>query len=286
MKKALIYSFLLITVVVLCMAVFLSFFVPQFSPLDHGNQQQFNDVSAVADFIESLGVKVQIPCVEDSVEIIPDKNWKLYILPIYKGNENAEVARGRKGEPITLNFQSFSDKRHGGWRKTEITVGTRTYEGYIETSALARMYLNYIESSGLQDEFEKLTGNVLNKKSAKQVIRSIDKQIFDYGIWNPADYPLNEQLIWRAITIGSICLILGIMVLSVILETRKEKRIYEEYLQIWNEESMERWLELYGNLTQFRSLKESGIRDEYRYIIYKRSLRQIIVDMFRPVKYK
>jgi len=126
----------------------------------------------------------------------------------------------------------------------------------------------------------------LNKKSAKQVIRSIDKQIFDYGIWNPADYPLNEQLIWRAITIGSICLILGIMVLSVILETRKEKRIYEEYLQIWNEESMERWLELYGNLTQFRSLKESGIRDEYRYIIYKRSLRQIIVDMFRPVKYK
>ena len=285
MKKALIYSFLLITVVVLCTAVFLGFFVPQFTPQDYGNRQQPNDVSAAADYIESLGGNVQIPCVEDFVEIIPDKSWTLYILPIYKGNENAEVASGRKGEPISLNFQSFSDKRHGGWRKNEIISGGRTYEGYIKTSALTRMYLNYVKSSGLQIEFENLTGNELNYKSAKQVIRSIDKQIFDYGLWNPADYPLNEQLIWKVITIGSICLILGIMVLSIILEAWKEKRIYEEYLQIWNEESMERWLELYGNLPQFRSLRESGIRDEYRYIIYKRSLKQIIVDMFKPVKY-
>ena len=285
MKKALIYSFLLITVVVLCTAVFLGFFVPQFTLQDYGNRQQPNDVLAAADYIESLGGNVQIPCVEDFVEIIPDKSWTLYILPIYKGNENAEVASGRKGEPISLNFQSFSDKRHGGWRKTEIIAGGRTYEGYIKTSALTRMYLNYVESSGLQIEFENLTGNELNYNSAKQAIRSIDKQIFDYGLWNPADYPLNEQLIWKVITIGSICLILGIMVLSIILEAWKEKRIYEEYLQIWNEESMERWLELYGNLPQFRSLRESGIRDEYRYIIYKRSLKQIIVDMFKPVKY-
>ena len=284
MKKVLIYSILLISVVALCTAVFLGFLVPQFSHKDYGNQQLPNDVSSLTNFVESLGGNVQIPCVEDSVEIIPVKNWTLYVLPIYKGNENGEVASGRKGEPITLNFQSFSDKRHGGWRKTEISVGNRTYEGYIETSALTKMYLDYIESTGSQQAFEQVTGKVLSRSSAKEVIRSIDKQVFELGIWDPADYPVNEQLIWKIITTGSVSLILGLMILSVILEARREQRIYEEYLQVWNEESMERWLVLYGNLPQFRSLRESGIQNEYRYIIYKRSLRQIIMDMFKPVK--
>lgn len=286
MKKALVYCIPVIAVVVIFAAVFLSFLVPQFEQKDNGVETQPNDVKKVSALVGSLGGNTALPCVEDEVEIIPNRNWVLYILPVYEGNKNGEVVSGRKGEPITLNFQSFSDKRHGGWRKTEIIVGGRTYEGYIKTSALTKMYMDYLRSIGAEGEFELLTGNELTQRTAKETIRSIDKQIFDFGIWDPADYPLNDQLIWKVIIVSSICLLLGMMVLNVILEFRQEQRIYQEYLQVWNEESMERWMELYGNLPQFRSLRESGIRDEYRYIIYKRSLRQIILDMFKPVNYK
>lgn len=284
MKRALIYSVIIITVVVLCAAVLLNFFVPRFVETEYGIDKMPNDVKKVVALVDSLGGETAIACIDGEVEVLPERNWRLYILPIYKGNVNGEVVRGRKGEPITLNFQSFSDKRHGGWRRTEITVDGRTYEGYIQTSALKKMYLDYVESSGGQEEFLQVTGKKLSPSSAKEIVRSIDRQIFELGIWDPADYPVNDQLIWKIITIGSVSLIIGIMILSVILEAWKEKRIYEEYLQIRNEESMERWLELYGNLPQFSSLRDSGIRDEYRYIIYKRSLRQIIVDMFKPVK--
>lgn len=66
----------------------------------------------------------------------------------------------------------------------------------------------------------------------------------------------------------------------------KERALCNEYLYAWNTESFERWKSLYGNLPQFSSLKDSGIREDYRRLMVKPTLGVKIKESFAPINKK
>lgn len=210
--------------------------------------------------------------------VVSTKDFKIYSYGIVWDRTIDRVIE--KGTEISSDFVSWSSRPSS--RRVMITIDGRTYETTMKTSDFARLYYNAIKQNGLEEQFKLETGKRLTMSSAKKEIRSIDRQLYENGVFMPGDYPFDTAFLENVFMIISIITPFLAIALVFIAGVMAERTRYNNWLIQYNGEHIEDWDKIAGTLPQFESYKASGIRDETRYVYKKRTFKEIISNMFKP----
>lgn len=276
MKKSLIPFILsIVLVIVLQAGMFIFSRLPMFDYVDDPSLE-LNSGSRVREnlmLLEDFGLDTHIACASDqsfaapaSMELINMWDVKLSI---------------RRGDKIATDFVSYSMGGFDGTRYLRIISDGKEYFGYLESGQVLKLYMAYIEEHGLEEQFQQETGSKFSKSAARRELKEIDRQLFQMGILEAQEWPVNLEKIKNIVLIICIFLPVAGLVTSALVNYAGETAEYNEYLTEWNQESAQRWDSVSGDLPQFESLRASGVRDEYRW--RKRSFWDSLKDLFKPV---
>ena len=178
---------------------------------------------------------------------------------------------------ITIGGSYFGDRRicvrkPGGPEKL-ISWGKRDVLG---------LYMSYIRDNGLEEQFRAETGMRFTRRNAWKALQTIDRQLYDLGILQALDYPINWYHLKVAVILTCCALPFAAMFLLALLVYLSQRRAYNAYLRQYNAEHMENWDEKAGQLPQFESLAQSGIRGPGPYS--KPNMQEVFRAIFQPVK--
>ena len=186
------------------------------------------------------------------------------------------------GDTLESDFVTWS---HDFFRErmVQITINGRKSSLKLSTWQLTRLYISALKQNGLQEQFQADTGKSLNYFSAKKAIKQLDKTLFEQGIHKAYDYPYDRR---RVSLIMGLCVMFAIPISGLLLTLISlcgESVQYHIWLKQYNKEHTANWEKLSGNLPQFVSLQESGLKDPVP-IHRKLRLRERFVNLFRPVR--
>lgn len=223
--------------------------------------------------IEEWGLDTHIACASDqsfaapaSMELVNMWDVKLNI---------------RRGDRISTDFVSYSMGGFDGTRYLKIISDGKEYFGHLGSGQVLKLYMAYIEELGLEEQFQQETGEKFSRSAARRELKEIDRQLFQLGILEAQEWPVNLVKIKNIVLIICIFLPIAGLAASALVNYAGEAAEYGEYLTEWNEESAQRWDSVSGELPQFESLRASGMRDEYRW--RKRSFWESLKELFKPV---
>lgn len=276
MKKSLIPLVIsIVLVIVLQAGLFIFSRLPMFNYVNDPSME-FKAASHVRENLKQMeqwGLDTHIACVSDQSFAAP-KSMKL----VNMWDVKLEI---RRGDRISTDFVSYSIGGFDGTRYLRIVADGKEYFGHLESGQVLKLYMAYIEENGLEEQFQQETGNKFSKSAARRELKEIDRQLFQMGILEAQEWPVNLERIKNIVLIICILLPIAGLVASTLVNYAGEAAEYNEYLTEWNEESSQRWDNVSGELPQFESLRASGIREEYRW--RKRSFWESFKDLFKPV---
>ena len=187
----------------------------------------------------------------------------------------------QRGDTLKSDFVTWS---HDFFRErmVRMTVNGKEYSLKLSTKELTRLYVAALKQNGLQEQFKADTGRNLNCFSAKKAIKQLDQTLFELGIHKAYDYPYDRRRV--ALILGlSVILALPLSgLLLTLISLGNESIQYQIWLKQYNKEHIENWDKVSGNLPQFVSLKESGLKEPIP-IHRKIRIRDRFLYMFRPV---
>ena len=185
-----------------------------------------------------------------------------------------------KGAEITTDFVTWTEYQAG--RSITLTYNGKTYDTYMKTSDVVKLYKAALKQNGLEAQFQADTGKSLSTRSAKKAIQSINKQIYDLGLYAPEGYPYNFRMVNYILAA-----ILGLSPLLAFIGSAlyvfvRMVQADNEMLAKYNAEHIESWDKKSGTLPQFTSYSRSGIRGPGEG--KKPSFREVVQGMFRVQK--
>ena len=187
-----------------------------------------------------------------------------------------------KGDTLESDFVTWSHD-YFRVRMVKLTINGKTCSAKLTTSQLTLLYLAALRQNGLEDQFEADIGRRLNWFSARDAVKALDKTLFEQGIHQAYDYPYDRR---RVSLILGLCVIFALPLagmLMTLLSLASESVQYQIWLKQYNKEHTEHWDKLSGNLPQFVSLKESGLKGSIP-VHRKQRLRDRFLNLFRPVR--
>ena len=187
-----------------------------------------------------------------------------------------------RGDTLESDFVTWSNDFFRE-RMVRLSVNGRNYSARISTSRLAMLYQSALEQNGLAEQFHSDTGKSLNYFSAKNAIKQLDKTLFEQGIHKAYDYPYDRRRVTLILGLSVIFALPLSGLLLTLISLGNESIQYQLWLKQYNKEHTENWDKLSGNLPQFVSLKESGLKDPVP-IHRKIRIRDRYLNMFRPVR--
>ena len=167
-----------------------------------------------------------------------------------------------KGTQVTCDFVVWSKSTGDGSNSYRITVivDGEALDATMRRRDVAAMYKAALEQNGLADQFLADTGEPLNSRSAKKALHAINRQLYSLGIYLPAGYPYNNEGLVRILLLGiplAPVLAFGMGAIYLYLRAAQADRAY---FQAYNAEHIASWNQKAGQLPQFESLTQSGIR--------------------------
>lgn len=163
-----------------------------------------------------------------------------------------------------------------------LTVDGKTYDTTMKRGDVATLYKAALQQNGLEAQFQADTGSSLSRRTAKQALQGINRQIYDLGLYAPAGYPYNRQRL--EISLVSLALLSPVIAFILVALVAYLRLLHEQNL-IWaayNAEHIAHWDGIAGQLPQFTSYAQSGIRDPAQ----KPRFRDVFRAVFQPVERK
>lgn len=187
----------------------------------------------------------------------------------------------KRGDTLESDFVTWS---HDFFRErmVQMTVNGKEYSIKLTTSELTHLYVAALKQNGLQEQFKADTGRNLNYFSAKKAIKQLDQTLFEQGIHKAYDYPYDRRRVALILGLSVIFALPLSGLLLTLISLGNESVQYQIWLKQYNKEHIENWDKVSGNLPQFVSLKESGLKDPIP-IHRKIRIRDRFLYMFRPV---
>lgn len=160
-------------------------------------------------------------------------------------------------EQLSCDFACWSGDHGRGIRYLTITYDGKTQEVSVPPKTAGNLYFAALKQNGLEDRFLQETGEKLRRSTARDALRSVDRQIFDLGIYAPADYPFDRDGFQTSMGMVVLLAPLGTLILLMLLPELVRYLQYRAWLSEYNREHRESWDQLAGELPQFVSLRES-----------------------------
>lgn len=251
------YIWLAVTVLAIGIAVFAITYRAEQATKDYHHQVYADEVDCrkqvpFRKFLQSIGVELTVPAT-DGKELTFTAPKKFTMEERF--NKETDV---RKGETLTCDFISWSPDRGSDGRHLTVTYDGKAREVVVPRKLAAKLYIAALEQNGLSEQFRQETGTALGYRSAREVLRGIDRQIYDLGLYFPRDYPYDRDAFQGLLLLtgGSISLV--VLVLLAVLPQLVEYLQYQAFLVEYNKENSRRWKRVEGNLPQFVSLQENA----------------------------
>lgn len=205
-------------------------------------------------FLTGLGVNLYAPAT-DGTEL------SFYVPETFTMNEFAgQTTKVRWREQLACDFVSWSGDHGRGIRYLTITYDGKTRQVSVPPKVAGNLYLAALKQNGLEDRFLQETGEKLRRGTARDALRSVDRQIFELGIYAPADYPFDRDGLRTSMGMAILLAPLGMLLLLMLLPDLLRYLEYRAWLSEYNREHQESWEQMAGELPQFVSLRESGER--------------------------
>ena len=161
------------------------------------------------------------------------------------------------GTELSCDFISWSGNK-SSQRSLQLTWNGKTKDVTVSPRVAAKLYVAALEQNGLETQFQADTGERLTYGNAREALRSLDRQIYEMGIYMPGDYPYDRSFF------RSMSLLLGgsaplaLIVLILLGGELTEYLRYRAWLTDNNRENSQRWRKIQGNLPQFVSLANNS----------------------------
>ena len=203
-------------------------------------------------FLTGLGVDLYAPAT-DGTEL------SFYAPETFEMSEFAgQTTKVRWRESLSCDFVSWSGDHGRGVRYLTITYDGKTREVGVTPKIAGNLYRAALEQNGLEDRFLQETGEKLTRGTARDALRSVDRQIFNLGIYAPMDYPFDRSGFQSSMGLLMLLAPLGALLLILLLPDLQRYLEYRAWLSDYNREHRENWDQIAGDLPQFVSLQENA----------------------------
>lgn len=271
---------LILTLLVIAGAVFFYVYryarvMADFSPRVFEDEPSFRTRGSFLRFLEEQNVDLSVP--GTGGQTLTFQSPTTFSYTKYGVEEKV-----RRGTEISCDFVSWSGNKLNE-RFLGLTVDGKDVDTYVSLGTAGKLYRAALEQNGLEDQFLADTGEALSRGSAREALRTIDRQIYDGGIYMPVDYPYDRCLFRSLMMLMAGCLPLVLLALLAIVPALVEYTQYQLWLADYNRESSRRWKNVEGTLPQFVSLRDNGGGGKPQPIYQPPSLWQRIKGLFSPV---
>lgn len=254
-----------------------------FVPGEHYEESLSNKYGARRELLAEWGVDLTVPgSGGKTLTVTVPKDMNLYqSAAIHKSSLEMVLP---KGAVVECDFITWTSEKTRGFtgRSITLTYNGKTYDGGMKDKDVFRLYRAALDQNGLEAQFQADTGEKLTSRTAKRGIQTINKQIYDLGIYTPYGYPYNFDnviAIALAVCLFSLPVALSLAVLYIYFRMAQENRAF---LEKYNAEHIAHWDEIEGELPQFTSYANSGIRGPGERA--SPALKEIIQSMFKVQK--
>lgn len=251
------YIWLIVTVLAIGIAVFAASYRAEQVTRDYhhrvyAEEPECRRQDSFRKFLQSIGAELSVPATDGTeLTFTAPKSFTMQ----ERFNKETTVKRG---ETLSCDFISWSGDRGSGERYLMVTYDGKLRQAVVPYKIAAKLYMAALEQNGLSEQFRQETGEKLTRRSAREALRGIDKQIYDLGLYIPRDYPYDRDAFQGLLllTAGSISLVF--LVLMAVLPQLVEYLRYQAFLVEYNRENSRRWKRVEGKLPQFVSLRENA----------------------------
>lgn len=189
----------------------------------------------------------------------------------------------RRGDTVSCDFITWSGEGGDSVRFLRIADDEKTREGTVSPRVAARLYEAALEQNGLTEQFRQETGEPLSHKSARESLRTIDRQIYDLGLYAPTDYPFDRSAFERILLLTGGSVILVFLVIITILPEWVDYLRYRAWLVDNNRDNSRRWKQVEGELPQFVSLRANADGGKPQPVYERPGVIQRMKALFSPV---
>ena len=271
---------LILTLLVIGGAVFFYVYryaqvMADFSPQVFEDEPSFRSRRQFLSFLEEQGLDLSVPGTGGQTLTFTSPTGFSYM----KYGTEQKVKRGTE---LSCDFVSWSGNKLNE-RFLRLTVDGKDVDTYVSLGTAGKLYRAALEQNGLEDQFLADTGEALSRSSARAALRTIDRQIYDGGIYMPMDYPYDRCLFQSLVLLTAGCLPLVLLALMAIVPALVEYTQYQLWLADYNRENSQRWKNVEGKLPQFVSLQDNGGGGKPQPIYQPPSLWQRMKRLFSPV---
>lgn len=247
-----------------------------FNPNAQFEDWNFNHISETMEAIKENDFDLSVPGVDGQITFTMPYDVDYF----YQFVKNTI----EKGTTITTDFVTYSKGNSlNTSRAVLFFIDEKQYEVRISVKDMARLYMVAIKENNRSIQFEEDYGKKLTYRSARNALRTLDKQLYDNGVTKPDDYPFDSQF-WRNLLQFSAWLApLSLIILAVFVSFMMQNLRYRSFLKEYNIDQTKSWDEIAGTLPQFQSLKNSGIVAPPKEIPHKATLLDAIKNLFRPI---
>lgn len=228
------------------------------SALDGFQRQEYEKVPSSSrqgnfrKFLTDLGVDLYAPATNGT-------ELSFYAPETFEMSEFAgQTTKVRWRETLSCDFVSWSGDHGRGVRYLIVTYDGKTREVGVTPKVAGNLYRAALEQNGLEDRFLQETGEKLTRSAARNALRSVDRQIFDLGVYAPIDYPFDRSGFQHSMGMLMLLAPLGMLLLFLLLPDLQRYMEYRAWLSDYNREHQENWDQIAGDLPQFVSLHENA----------------------------